>query len=340
MATGSTLADALTERDLRPDDVIRAARFYLAERLHDPATGDLRGHLAERVPDGTELTEVVAQSPRLLLEAALGVLSAAWEQPGERERILRALDEHSGKLPAADQLPVAITLVYGLFLLARTGHVTEESTTLNRDGSYEHRKIELRGALAILLAALTKEKAPASSLPGEGTFTVVLLDIQKSGDLRRIDQARATLDLRDILSAALADLSVRPLGIDDRGDGWRALIPDAAGALTAIVVGLPGLVRKRLGDSPVAGLRVRMGIDCGRLRYDQRWDGDPLVHVARIIDDRGLKDRLGESDKRLLTVLSDRVHHETVIAGYAEAAYERTTVVVKETTAEVWFTMS
>jgi class 3 adenylate cyclase len=339
MENGTSLAAVLTERGLRPDAVVRATRYYLAERLNDPATGDLREDLAERVADGAELTGLVAGNAQLLRSAALGVLSAAWEQPGERERIVRALDEHGGNLPAADLLPVAATVVYGLFLLARTGHMTDESTTVNRDGTYEHRRIERRGALAILLGALAKAPAQAGASK-EGNFTVVQVDIQGSGQMSEADQARATIGLRDLLSASLADVSVGHFDINDKGDGWQVLIPDAAGGLTPIVSGLPRLVRKRLTDVPVPGLRVRMGIHCGRLRFEQRWTGGPLVHLARIIDDQRLKTRLEESDKRLLTVISDQAHQETVIAGYAEAAFESATIVVKETTAKVWFTMS
>jgi hypothetical protein len=346
MDTPATLADALAARGLTPDAVVRVTRYYLAERLDDPAVGELRDDLAERVPDGAELVEVVAQNPTLLLETALGVLSAAWEQEGERERIVRVLDDHGGSLPAADVLPVAATLVYGLFLLARAGQMSEESTTLGADGSYEHRRIERRGALAILLGALAKASdppvpGPRPGLPGEGNFTVLQLDIQGSGQMSEAEQSRTAIALRDVIEAGLGDLSVRTVDItrNDHGDAWQVLIPDASGGLTPIVSELPGRIRKRLHDAE-PDLRVRMGIHCGRLRHEQRWAGTALVHVTRIIDDERIKGRLRKSDRQLLTVLSDRVHDETVMAGYAANVYERATVKVKETKATVWLRLS
>lgn len=351
MDTPATLADALADRGLTPDAVVRATRYYLAERLGDPAVGELRADLAERVPDGAELVEVVAQNPTLLLEAALGVLSAAWEQEGERERIVRVLDDHGGSLPGADALPVAATLVYGLFLLARAGQMTEESTTLGADGSYEHRRIERRGTLAVLLGALTRAPEPPASeppasgphpgLPDEGNFTVLQLDIQSSGRMPAAEQSRTAIALRDVIAAGLTDLSVRATDIvrNDQGDAWQVLIPDAAGGLTRIVSELPGRIRKRLHDAE-PDLRVRMGIHCGRLRHEQRWAGPALVHVTRIIDDERIKARLRASDRQLLTVLSDRVHDETVMAGYAANVYERATAKVKETNATVWVRLS
>lgn len=350
MQPGASLADALNKRGLRPDDVLRATRYYLAERLDNPAVADLRADVAEQLSDGGELTATVAGDPRLLWEAALGVLSAAWEQTGERDRILRALDDHDGKLPGADLLAMASTLVYGLYLLARTGKVTEERTTLNRDGTYEHRRIERHGAGAILLAALERRPGtpepnqPGPGLPGEGNFTVLLLDIQDSETLSEADQALATAALRDSVTGSLADLAIGGDGIHlaDRGDGWQVLIPDAVGTLTSVVSGLPHLLRKRMGENMAPDVRVRIGIHCGRLRFERgdRWTGEPLVHLARILDDEPLKQRLRASGRHLLTVVSDRAHRETVFARYAEPVFESATVTVKKTTATVWLMLA
>jgi len=345
-----TLADVLRERGVRRDALVQATRYYLAERLQDPPAEQLLADLGDQAPIGAELSAEVARNPALLPEVALGVLSAAWERPGERSRIERALDDAGGKLSSAELVPVAITLVYGLFLAVRTGRSFTTTTSMTPDGGYETKTVELQGALAIMVDALRTPPPPpiapaagAGVLPGEGTFTLLLLDIQRSSQIPGAERSPLVTALLSIVHGSLKDVGVVPAQIftDDAGDGCQVLVPEPAGALTPLVARLPALIGKRLAELRGRPVQVRMGIHTGRLRHDERgWRGTAWDHLERITNAEAIKTRLARSDQRLATVLSDRVHRETVHEGYVDAPYERVQVTRKETTAWVWLMLS
>lgn len=109
-----------------------AARYYIAERSDylDPEEieDEIRASMAvpERLP---EVIAKVAQDPRTIELASTALLSAAWSDPIEQATIKRALDGAKSKLPVVEVGILALTAIYGMYLLATGGVKRERSTT-------------------------------------------------------------------------------------------------------------------------------------------------------------------------------------------------------------------
>lgn len=142
----TSLADELNARAIDTDGVHQAIRYYLAERLDDLPPEDMLEQMHEaagknRVNDAhADLT----RDPQLLESAALVVLSAAWADEAERDRLRAVLTETKGKLPVIEVGIIGVVVMYGMYLLATRGiKSSEKSTTHKPDGTFvEKEKVE------------------------------------------------------------------------------------------------------------------------------------------------------------------------------------------------------
>lgn len=133
----NTLTAALTRSAADPDTIHQCLRYYLSQRLDDLTTEEMHAELIAAYGDGIDdaLNEMVAD-PLLLENAALLVLSSAWGQAGEPDRILQAAAGAKAKLPVIEVGIIAIAIMYGLYLL-RTGGIkrSQRTTIRHKDGS-------------------------------------------------------------------------------------------------------------------------------------------------------------------------------------------------------------
>jgi hypothetical protein len=154
----STLAAAFTRRKADPDTIHQCLRYYLSERLDDLTTEEMHSELitacGSRADDA--LNEV-AEDPLLLENAALLVLSSAWTEAGQPDRILQAAEGAKAKLPVIDVGIIAVVIMYGLYLL-RTGGIkrSQRTTIRHKDGSLTETVITEYADPLGPLSALTK----------------------------------------------------------------------------------------------------------------------------------------------------------------------------------------
>lgn len=122
------------------DSVHHALRYYLAERLDDLTPEDMLEQL-RMVADPSRVDAALTglrEDARLLENGALLILSAAWADEAERDRVRAVLGETKGKLPIVEVAALAIVCMYGLHLLATGGIKKSEKTIIrNPDGSFK-----------------------------------------------------------------------------------------------------------------------------------------------------------------------------------------------------------
>jgi hypothetical protein len=353
MVPEQSLRDLLEERQLRSETVYQAVRYYLAEHLDDPDPDDLLAQLAIVMDDPDHAYTTLSRDALLLENAALLVLSQAWKDPEERERVRRAIDGATGKLPIIDPHLIAIVCLYGLYLVSRGGR--HEKTTIRRpDDSFEERLVVDYGPLAMLLRLFDNRRAAAPvpiERPSEASRSIVLVDIQGSARVNGYQQTQRRDWLLSTMRDAVGRLRLRwdDLDPDHRGDGVRLLVSEDGATLVDLVNGLPANLEGPLREharmsGALTRLKVRMTIHAGLLRWSANgWDGDPLVHAARLVEAQTAKELLERADAGLALILSASVFDQAVRSGYArvdENEYQQITVAVKETTTTAWVHLS
>ncbi|MBB5858149.1 hypothetical protein ACFQ05_21255 [Amycolatopsis umgeniensis] len=141
-----SFADELNTRAIDTDGVHQALRYYLAERLDDLPPEDMLEKMYDAA--GKDRVDAVhsdlTRDPRALESAALAVLSAAWSDESEQNRIRAVLTETKGKLPVIEVGIIAIACMYGMYLRTTRGIKRYEKTTTRKpDGTFvEKEKIE------------------------------------------------------------------------------------------------------------------------------------------------------------------------------------------------------
>jgi hypothetical protein len=299
------------------------------------------------------LADRLADDAGLLRETAYALLDAAWSDPAERRRVERALDHMPGRLPVLDPYALAVMVLYGLYLLRKT----ERKVTRTFGG--ESWSVEERGALAVLLGIGRREPgaaAPAQGqqpsgeqtapeLPGEGHFSLLLLDIQSSMKMAENNRLSAVDWLADTTNRALATLGAGKAQIRERGDGFQIVVPEALTGLTTLLDEFPRLISgplSRYTHSEPEPLKLRLGIHTDLLVFTgEQWDGDGLSFLARLTDTQEAKRQLGLSDRRLATILSGRVHAETIWRGRtAGTAYVPIVLRLDGKKLRVWLALS
>ncbi|MGQ0778746.1 MAG: hypothetical protein ACT4NY_30750 [Pseudonocardiales bacterium] len=350
MAHEPSLRDLLEERQIRSETIYQAVRYYLAERLHDPDPDDLLAQLATVMDDPDDACATLSRDALLLENAALLVLAQAWDDPAERERVRRAIDGATGKLPVIDPDLIALICLYGLYRVSRAQIV--ETIIRGRDGSLVMRRVVEYGPLAALLRISGNRAAPVpAGWPSEASRSIVWVDIQGSARVNAYQQAQRRDWLLNTMRDAVGRLRLRWEDLDpaDRGDGVRLLVPEEGATLVDLVNGLPahleGPLREHVRMSGgLARLKVRMAIHAGLLRRSANgWDGAPLVHAARLVDAEAAKGLLEPADTGLALILSEWVFEQVVRSGFGrvkEQEYQQITVAVKETTTTAWVHLS
>ena len=137
----SSLADELNARAVDTDGVHQALRYYLAEVLDDLPPEDMLERMYETAGrDRVDSARAdLVRDPVLLESAALTVLSDAWADESERDRLRAVLTETKDKLPVVEVASIAIMCMYGMYLWATGGKKKSEERTIKRpDGSFEH----------------------------------------------------------------------------------------------------------------------------------------------------------------------------------------------------------
>ncbi|WP_086819414.1 hypothetical protein [Allokutzneria sp. NRRL B-24872] len=139
----SSLADELNARAVDTDGVHQAIRYYLAERLDDLPPEDMLDRMYE-VAGRARVDRARADLARdqvLLESGALAVLSEAWAEEAEQDRVRAVLTGTKGKLPVVEVAMLAIVCMYGMYLLATGGRKKSTTTTVRKpDGSFESRE--------------------------------------------------------------------------------------------------------------------------------------------------------------------------------------------------------
>ncbi len=350
MAHEQSLRDLLEERQLRSETIYQAVRYYLAERLHDPDPDELLAQLATVMDDPDDACATLSKDALLLENAALLVLSQAWEDPAERERVRRAIDGATGMLPIIDPDLIAIVCLYGVYRLLLVER--HEKTTIRRpDGSLKERLVVEYGPLAALLRMFGNRAAAPVPLtrPSEASRSIVLVDIQGSARVNGSQQAQRRDWLLSSMREAVGRLRLRweDLDPDHWSDGVRLLVPDDGATLVDLVNGLPAHLEGPLREHArmsggLTRLKVRMTIHAGLPRNST--DGeDGVAHAACLIDAPAAKQLLERADAGLALILSEWVFEQVVRSGYGrvkEHEYQQITVVVEETTTTAWVHLS
>jgi hypothetical protein len=339
MTVESILDDLLTGRS--SEELSHAVQAYLSERLGHPVIGDLEADLRRMAPDLPGLAAEAAADPDALRQAAAAVFAEAWDDPAERPRVAAALEVHTDRMAVADPYPIAVLIMYGLYLVA--GRPEREET--HRTGTTS-RTVREKGLPAILRGVLSRDEPERRSLPGEGHFSIAVLDIQDSSRLRDNGAAPAARAwLTDTVGRAVKGLGVGDTHLQprDRGDGWQLVIDEAAIGLSALVRDLPPLIAGPLHDyrhGDPEPLRVRLALHTDHLRRTASgWEGYGLNEAARIVDAKEVKRQLAAPDFRLATVLSDRVYRSLTFHRRPVGGYRPIDVTVNGVRTKIWLTL-
>jgi hypothetical protein len=145
-----SLKQILDERGADSETVQQAARYYIAERTDDLTQNEMKQQLLEATGDAAAVDRALRQlkqNPLLLENASLFLLSSAWEESEEQERVQRVVDDAKGKMPVIEVGMITIAVMYGMYLIA-TGGVKKAERTVTRhpDGTLEeHETVEYVG---------------------------------------------------------------------------------------------------------------------------------------------------------------------------------------------------
>jgi hypothetical protein len=141
MDAAQTLAEHLNEIHASHDVVQQALRIYLAEQTEYLPIDDMRQQLQTATGSSTMVDEqlaALARSSADIEQGALVLLSDAWADPAQRDRVRAALAAANQSLPVVEAAILAVVVMYGMYLLATRG-VQKETHVVRRaaDGSLE-----------------------------------------------------------------------------------------------------------------------------------------------------------------------------------------------------------
>jgi len=135
-----SLKDFLIYRQADTDTIQQAARYYLAERTEDLSPEEMRQRLIQAIGDAKKVDSVLRtfeDDPILAENACLALLSAAWDEAGEVQRIRSAVDSAKTKLPVIEAAIIALVGMYAMYLITTGGVKKSEMTVArNPDGSF------------------------------------------------------------------------------------------------------------------------------------------------------------------------------------------------------------
>lgn len=136
-----TLADHLNQRGVDSAHVEHAVRFLIGQWANYKSPDDMTTDLIEAGVASDALyaaTAALTDDPELLDQAALDILSAAWNDPDLHAAAQASIDEASTRLPVIETGAIVVAAMYGLWLLTTRGRRSTTRTVRRRaDGTYE-----------------------------------------------------------------------------------------------------------------------------------------------------------------------------------------------------------
>ncbi|GAA3225208.1 AAA family ATPase [Actinocorallia longicatena] len=188
----------------------------------------------------------------------------------------------------------------------------------------------------------------ATAFVPHGRCSVIVTDIVGYGGFRTPGQQRRIREKHyGMLEGGLADAGIEPGGCywEDRGDGILLAVPPEVPPLLLLTEVLGNLQYRlracNLAAGPGERIRLRVGLHAGEAHHDGRGlTGTDVNLVFRLIDSRGLKERLRESTKALAFVTSDEVYRTVVKTAPPPVDPDEFTALrvrEKETAATAWY---
>jgi hypothetical protein len=136
-----SFAGFLNERRPEDEKVLVAMRFYMSEITDDKLPRELAGEMQEAIGHERQVHAALAQLEGNRAEQvhiALAFLAHRWEEPAERDRIIRAFDGAATKLLVVESGLIAMISMYAMFLIATGGRRKTTRTVVRKpDGRFE-----------------------------------------------------------------------------------------------------------------------------------------------------------------------------------------------------------
>jgi hypothetical protein len=137
-----SLAEFLSEKSADDDTLQQTMRYVLAEQTDDLSPQEMRQRLVDSVGNENSIDEclrILERSPETISEAALVVLSTAWQDPEQRESVAGSVQDAKIKAPVIEAGILAIVAMYGMYLYTTGGVKTKVIARKSReDGSEEY----------------------------------------------------------------------------------------------------------------------------------------------------------------------------------------------------------
>lgn len=149
--------------------------------------------------------------------------------------------------------------------------------------------------------------------------TLLVLDIEKFGPRKHLEQAEAQRVMYDFFRRALAKAEVEQTAarVEDRGDGLFAVL-DAD-------VSKVKLIRSTLSELPTAlydynrmasntaRIRMRAAVHAGDVEItDKGVVGTPAIEVFRLLNSKKLYAQLGAADEPLVFAVTDAIYRDVI----------------------------
>lgn len=168
----TTFAEFLNEQRADMETVVQATRYWVAEKSDDATIDDQRKILDDAMPpkEFGRVTDLLSDKPDLLEAACLLVLSRAWEQPGEAQRIAAAIVAAKAKLPVTNKVLLTIAAMYAMYLLATSGGSDIHQTTVrDPDGTYRQEQVISHAPFAPVIEPILHLFDPAQAAPDDAS---------------------------------------------------------------------------------------------------------------------------------------------------------------------------
>jgi Putative peptidoglycan binding domain len=173
-----TLAAYLNEEKPERDIILTAAKYVASrsanDKSHDQIVAELAGNTSDQSAITTSIAEL-ADSPELLEQAALAVLSVAWQDDRKRAIAVAAFREAPAELPTNQTTAIALAaiLAFSLWVWKSEGGETYHHSKVVRgsDGAYRSEETVERQTFPVdpkaLLHELLSPHDAADSSDGE-----------------------------------------------------------------------------------------------------------------------------------------------------------------------------
>lgn len=151
MSSSQFFVEFLNASPREDEKILMALRFYLSEATDDKLPREMQAEVERAIGDEAQTEQALAQlkaDRASQVSVALALLADRWEDPAEKERIVRAFGGASTKLPVVEAGLIAIMGMYGAYLIVTGGVRKRKSRVVRRpDGSFEEtHEVEFYGS--------------------------------------------------------------------------------------------------------------------------------------------------------------------------------------------------